>query len=330
MRINLNNYEEWMIDYLDGNLDQSSIKEVEAFLLKHPHIAEEIEDLHQAQLSPSKSSSLSSQHISGLMKQEIIAVDQINEETYEEFFIASYENDLSKKDLESLKQFLYLNKSLEDEYKAFGLIQIKADKSIQFENKSQLKREERKAIPLWLWSGAAAAILIIGFWIIGFEEEIRPDYFPREMESVVATTLIIEEVKTELPARRNLNSSIIISESEVEFTRSNDLPMMLSSIEIDKLIVPDQSWQKQMELMQSYALYRNNLTSQIDWASIPSEHNKSGFRLVTALLWKTTKSGVQNFGEDVFSDELQFLASENLETITDGVISVKRPAKEVE
>ncbi|TVR79136.1 MAG: hypothetical protein EA409_09770 [Saprospirales bacterium] len=52
MKINKNNYEEFAIDYLDGNLPKSIKLAFDAFLEKNPEIAEEFEGLNSAVLTP--------------------------------------------------------------------------------------------------------------------------------------------------------------------------------------------------------------------------------------------------------------------------------------
>lgn len=44
-KININNYEEFALDYIDGNLDEITLKYFEEFLNKNPEIKNEIEDL---------------------------------------------------------------------------------------------------------------------------------------------------------------------------------------------------------------------------------------------------------------------------------------------
>ena len=43
MKININNYEEWMIDYIEGNLSDAQVKEMQEFLTFHPELKAELD-----------------------------------------------------------------------------------------------------------------------------------------------------------------------------------------------------------------------------------------------------------------------------------------------
>lgn len=53
-RINLNNYEAFLLDYLEGNLDGATRSEMEVFLLAHPELAEDLEGLSELNLQPER------------------------------------------------------------------------------------------------------------------------------------------------------------------------------------------------------------------------------------------------------------------------------------
>lgn len=50
MKININNYESFLIDLLEGNLSQETEKEVRAFLLAHPEVQEELDLLADGEM----------------------------------------------------------------------------------------------------------------------------------------------------------------------------------------------------------------------------------------------------------------------------------------
>lgn len=50
--INISNYENFVVDYLDGNLSVDEVLCFEEFLLENPIIREEIKDLETVVLSP--------------------------------------------------------------------------------------------------------------------------------------------------------------------------------------------------------------------------------------------------------------------------------------
>ncbi|MBC8172638.1 MAG: hypothetical protein H7X71_01920, partial [Chitinophagales bacterium] len=52
MNININNYEEWMIDYLEGNLTRQQEKQLTHFLEAHPELRAELELFQHTKLRP--------------------------------------------------------------------------------------------------------------------------------------------------------------------------------------------------------------------------------------------------------------------------------------
>lgn len=325
MKIDLNNYEERMMDYLDGNLDVHQSNEMEAFLLKHSHIAEELEDLKLVHLKKDQTDS-----IDPTLKTNLLFKDSenINSKNFENYFIAYYENDIEESEQNELKGFLSKNPFLKKDFKDFELVRLQADTSIQFPHKNKLIKKENKSIPFWLWSGIAAAILAIGFWIILPEKQTREIYAPRQITPKSIQTILIAKSRIEIP-KKEIKMTPVEFQEESLFKRKPS-PNLISSLNVEKIIPEDKSWQIQMELMQSYAFERNQLNTQVNWAALPSENSKKGFRMISSFLWKTTKAQVQSFGEEVFNDDLQAISSSNIENLTGGFISVKKPTREKE
>lgn len=52
MKITLQNYEEWMIDYIEGNLSPEQQKELQEFLVFHPELQKELEAFGMTKLEP--------------------------------------------------------------------------------------------------------------------------------------------------------------------------------------------------------------------------------------------------------------------------------------
>ncbi|MCF6171417.1 MAG: hypothetical protein L3J66_10610 [Bacteroidales bacterium] len=158
MKINRNNYEVFLLDYLDGTLDAVLEVELMLFLEENPDIREEMEGLEEI--------SLQSQNIrftgkGSLKKTEIKTIAGIGEENFEEYFVAFYENDLSKKQQSGLDQFLKANPQLEAAFKLHGKLKLQKDESVVYHPKEDLKK--KPVIGVW-WiagSGVAAAIALL-------------------------------------------------------------------------------------------------------------------------------------------------------------------------
>lgn len=172
--INQNNYEIWLVDYLDGTLSKAEIAAVEAFLVSHPEIAEELEQLQEISLSPSTATFSKKNEL----KKEIISVGTITEHNFETVFIEKIENQLSDQKQAELSSFLAKNPHLQNDLSLFEKT-ILSPSSASFSRKNQLKKKEKtRIIPLWIhlkstqWSAAAAiaVLLIAGFYASNFPD----------------------------------------------------------------------------------------------------------------------------------------------------------------
>ena len=90
MNINRNNYEEFLLLYIDGELSTTQQKEVEIFLEQHTDIKQELSDLLDTKLQIEE---VSFGDISALLKNEI---NGINLNNYQEHFLLFVDNELSK------------------------------------------------------------------------------------------------------------------------------------------------------------------------------------------------------------------------------------------
>lgn len=154
--IDLNNYEIFVIDYLDGRLTPNEEVELMNFLNQYPELKEEVDGLGLATLEPIEISADFKQH---LKKTPILQVGDINELNYDNCFIASYEHDLTEFEKEQLTQFLALNPQLLEEYKLHGELFLQPDYSLVYHNKETLKK--RRRIPVFAVSAVAASLTIL-------------------------------------------------------------------------------------------------------------------------------------------------------------------------
>jgi hypothetical protein len=138
MKINRDNYEVWFLDYYEGQLSQEQVAQLMAFLKLHYDLKEEFDNFENILLPPAKNIVFDGKE--SLKKKTVIAVGDINEKNYEEFFIGKMEGDLSKEQSEQLAAFLKKNPSLKKEYDLFGKTKIAPDETIKFDSKQSLKK----------------------------------------------------------------------------------------------------------------------------------------------------------------------------------------------
>jgi hypothetical protein len=168
MKINRDNYEIYFIDYWDGTLDPALEKELMIFLENNYDLKEEFDNFENVSIVPDKKIKFAGKE--SLKKPVIASVQFINEQNYEEYFIANIEGDLRHEESLQLEKFILLNPVLEKEYQLFVNTKLIADKNIIYENKAGLKKTKVvKFNPKYIYypvSVAASFIILLAIYIL--------------------------------------------------------------------------------------------------------------------------------------------------------------------
>lgn len=329
MKIDIHNYEAYAMDYIDGNLNDSESKEMQAFLLKHPHIAMELEDLNVFELNFDNKSKLDSQFKSDLKKRAIVSSQGIDESNFEEKFIAYFEKDLTKDEREDVLSFVQKNPSLHKEFESYGSLQLTADLSLIYPDKKELKKEESKKLILFYQIVAAAAVLIFGFWFLQTNQETLKRTQFENIQSQKMAQISIPQEHTSLPEKW-VPYSVQTPIDLEEISASRTLDFVIMENRKGNIQIENNQWKSEMLLMQGFAFERNHLDSKVDLAAFPDNRNRSAWNLISSALWKTTKAQVKSIGNDIVGEDLRLLGAQNLEQLSGGFISVKKPIVEKE
>ncbi len=137
VEINKENYEFFVVDYLEGNLSAEVISLFDSFLMDNPEIAEEIVGLSEVVLETSQQE-YHEKHT--LKKTEIQETAGINELNYEDKFIGFHEGDLSASEQNEVDLFLVANPDLKKEFVLFGKVKLSPIAKIQYSDKASLKK----------------------------------------------------------------------------------------------------------------------------------------------------------------------------------------------
>ncbi|MCF8217399.1 MAG: hypothetical protein K9I29_03725 [Bacteroidales bacterium] len=137
MRINRNNYEAYMIDYLDGNLTSAQTDELMLFLDENPDIKAEAEGLDMT-VNPVDEQSPVYDEKAALKQPVTDDSGTITEDNYETWFIAFVEGNLSNDEKSHLHTYLNQNPEKQKELELFKATKLQPEE-VTFENKSQLK-----------------------------------------------------------------------------------------------------------------------------------------------------------------------------------------------
>lgn len=142
------NYEIYVIDYLDGSLSPSLESEFKAFLLAHPELEEELEELKQVKLTPPP---VTYPHKDLLKKTE-------EQECPDYYAIAMAENVLSAEEQRQVGPYRS-DKKFQESVRMYKKLRLLPDTRIVYPSKSKLYRKNYRR--LWLAPLTAAAGLAL-------------------------------------------------------------------------------------------------------------------------------------------------------------------------
>ena len=197
MKISINNYEAYLIDYMEGRLNDAEIQQLKVFCtLNHIDFEELTEDLPILK-SPNDSYDEKEQ----LFKNKIVPFDGINENNYEERFIAYQELLLDEEEKREVEDFVEQNRFLIKDLRAYAKCKLEPDTNIVFEDKDSLKKTAI-VMPLYAKIAAVAAViaLLFGlFWLPKNEnnsinqQPVLVELTPETNDPISDTTLISPE-----------------------------------------------------------------------------------------------------------------------------------------
>jgi hypothetical protein len=156
--INRENYEIYIIDFLEGKLTAHLEIELQHFLGNNPDLQLEFNSLNLINSEVFVATEVDKEDFSFLKKSEETA-------WFETQMIAAVEGDLSEKELAELDKVISLDSRLADDFKLFQMTKL-IPENIIFENKALLKKNAFKIIPLYYRLGSIAAVFI-AFFLLG-------------------------------------------------------------------------------------------------------------------------------------------------------------------
>jgi len=160
MRINQDNYEQFFLDHVEGNLSPEMEKELTDFLEANPDLKPVFENFDP---SPLPFEEINNDSLKKRLKKNIHPTNLIDEDHVDEWMIRDVEGLMDETEENELKEFLLLNPAYSFDFKLFGHTKMVPDLSISYRRKNELKK---KGILLsvsrlvWLLPAAAAVILL--------------------------------------------------------------------------------------------------------------------------------------------------------------------------
>ncbi|MBN8837490.1 MAG: hypothetical protein J0I09_09535 [Sphingobacteriia bacterium] len=154
MNINRNNYEEYFLLYVDGELTTAEKNAVDAFIKQQPDLEAELLALQQTIL-PQEQISFSVKD--ALLKNELTAINSAN---YEEQFLLYVDNELNAVEKEEVNKFVLQHPQYQQVFTALQQTRLYPEQVLHPDKTSLYKKEERRVVYLSFKKLAIAAILI--------------------------------------------------------------------------------------------------------------------------------------------------------------------------
>lgn len=158
MKISIDNYEAYLVDYMDGRLNNAEIQQLKAFCVQN-HI--DFEELTE-DLPVLESTDDTFDEKEYLFKNKIVPFGNINEDNYEERFIAYQELLLDGEEEREVEEFAEKNPFLLKDLRTYGNCRLEPDTTIVFKDKDNL-RKKAVILPLYAKIAAVAAVIAVLF-----------------------------------------------------------------------------------------------------------------------------------------------------------------------
>lgn len=161
VKIDRHNYEEFYLDFLEGNLSPSMAKQMELFLSENPDLAID-EDLPSFSISDSN-------NLSASFKNQLKVTDltgEINPNTIDDFLIADLEGQLSQAEKNALSTSLDKNPEWQNAQKLYAHTKLQPNLDQVYPDKKSLKQGRVIALrPIVSLLAAASVISFVWFFI---------------------------------------------------------------------------------------------------------------------------------------------------------------------
>ncbi len=170
IKITRDNYEEFAIDYIEGNLPADLKKEFENFLSENPDIFDELVDIQNIKL-PKPEIKVNKLYLKKSPLKNI---------NYEEFLmISAVERTLSKPEKKDLEFILATNEAAQKDFALYKKTKL-PEPQIIYPYKQELYRKNPKALVYSLMAAAASLLLflILNPKQVVFEEQTTEVYYP--------------------------------------------------------------------------------------------------------------------------------------------------------
>lgn len=213
-KINIHNYEAYLLDFSEGNLTDELQMELELFLIQHPELDINLSDLALVTLNE-ESISFSNKKNLKKTDSDLVSEDQ---------FVAYIESQLSAAEKREIEKSCSKNPLLSKELALFQKTILVADSSIVYPNKNELKRQPKV---IWFhfstiqYAAAACVLFLIGLFVLWPKEHANNNSnLATNSNNVIKQNITVKNENPMAPIKQQ-SSNTITEENAIAFQKSN-------------------------------------------------------------------------------------------------------------
>lgn len=196
MTINLNNYEEYFILYMDNELANDDRSLVEDFVQKHPDLKEELDILLQYKAVPDTSIVFGG-------KEELMMYDNttaLTMDNYEEWLVLYMDNELTSEQKIVVDQFIATNPPVKAEFALLQRTRLHPEQIIFDDKESLYRRTTDRPVIAMRWWKVAVAVLILA---IGTTAVVILTKKPSTDNGIATAPKVEQKIIQENPVAKN-------------------------------------------------------------------------------------------------------------------------------
>jgi hypothetical protein len=232
INISRENYEEYFLLYIDNELSVDERKAVDAFVLLHPDLREELDLLEGTRLDAD---------LLSFPEKDALLSHRLGAETIDESLLLYIDNELDNNNKKRVEIEIRNNRNFRKQFEQLKAVKLDPSEKIICDFKSELYRNETLRKPLAWMRVAAIALLVIGAGSLVILNSNKGDVEPR-----VATTngnggTKSTEIKTEItePQKQILANDNSVKQKFTKATEGKDEPIQVIQPDNNKNIPPD-------------------------------------------------------------------------------------------
>lgn len=294
-KITKDNYEEFFLDFLEGDLSEHDFTALEEFLLINPELKEELEQMELLNLEPQKECFVEKSNL----KKSAYEAD------FDSYCIARIEGDLHSEELQEFETFIESRKELLDSAVLYEKTLLEADKRVVCPDKDGLYKKVSAGYfhIVWPYLVAASVAVLFFLWLPDQHETnnnlasiVKPIDAPRSISEEKVKVVDTKNEKVQKLLKRDTEiiyaepsgqkSSVlpINSSSKKEITPLSRKRVLIATLEAPSIVVApvavNNQINREMMAMNKIDLYLSSNTYSQDYSANESAVDESG------LVWK--------------------------------------------